>query len=110
MTSQSFYKPQNGGHSQLAYGKCLVKYRVIKYSYIHDTTSTPDGISSDSTDYSQWTHYKGMAMNLRINKVFSSNDDVTEDVVPMIAIVLTRKGRDRRPELILVSLFLVVRA
>lgn len=55
------------------FGRCIAKYRVIKYSFFHDETCTPDGISSTAVDSNRWTHKIDPSLSLRIERYDNSS-------------------------------------
>lgn len=95
------YKPAN---SATSVDTCLARYRLLKYSFIHDTDPTPDGLSSIPIDQSRWSHQTEPELWLHIYPTANSNtpDSNTERTASIV--ILRKFKRSRKPDEILVGL------
>lgn len=82
-------------------GKCHTKFKILKYSFIHDRTLTPDGLSNVPVSASNWNHRTQQGMWFRLSKLFTPMENF-EDNCLTASIIISHKPL-RGPEEILVS-------
>lgn len=94
-------KPAN---SDISVETCLARYRLLKYSFIHDTDPTPDGLSSIPIDQSRWSHQTEPELWLHIYPTANSNKTDSNAKSTTASIVILRKfKRNQKPNEILVG-------
>lgn len=63
------------------FGRCIARYKVLKYSFLHDETCTPEGISSTAVDANRWTHRTDPSLFLRIEKCKTSSEKASLKII-----------------------------
>lgn len=69
--------------------RCVGKFKVLKYSYMHDSRPTPDGLSSQPVDPFEWSHLTANGLLLRVFRI------EPEGLGPPLARIAMTKGTGR---------------
>lgn len=74
------------------YSRCLLSCKISKYSFIHDTRPTPNGLSNSPVDVFDWFHITDRALKFRIYKLLedrTTKNQRNEVIIPPLAIMIS---------------------